>query len=290
MSTATSTISAATCSGWPIWPAYRCVSRIATTIHRPFRPKPVSRVAGISRWTKRLIARHSTVRLAASRKAGRSLFAPRDGSCPDWDLLYYGIDLTSYRAPIDRQEIRIALGLPANTFVVGHVGRFVEQKNHALLVDIAAEVVRRDPAVSFLLVGEGALRPEIERKVAEAGLAAHVVFAGGRDDVPRLMVGAMDLFLLPSLYEGLPLVGIEAQAAGLPFRRFGHDHRRVGCGRAVDPAPAGQGPGLARWVETILAARAAGPPTPREAAVAIIEQSPFNIKRSVERVEEVYDG
>jgi glycosyltransferase involved in cell wall biosynthesis len=90
------------------------------------------------------------------------------------------------------------LDIPTDAFVVGHVGRFNEQKNHAFLVDVAVEVVRREPRMYLLLVGDGPLRPAIEQRVAHAGLSDRTLFASIRLDVPRLMLGAMDVLLFPS--------------------------------------------------------------------------------------------
>jgi len=165
---------------------------------------------------KRWIARHATVGLAASRRAVADLFGRDWESDPRWRILYYGVDFTPFHADVDPAAVRAELGIPMDAFVVGHVGRFAEQKNHALLVDIATEATKWEPRTPVLLVGDGPLRPDIERQVAQAGLAERVIFAGIRPDVPRIMLGAMDLFLFPSLFEGLPLALVEAQAAGLP--------------------------------------------------------------------------
>jgi glycosyltransferase involved in cell wall biosynthesis len=89
------------------------------------------------------------------------------------------------------------------------------QKNHAFLLDIAKEVIKARPEVRFLLIGDGPLRSQMEARARELGIHRNVVFAGARADVPRLMLGAMDGFVLPSLWEGLGLVVVEAQAAGL---------------------------------------------------------------------------
>ena len=102
-----------------------------------------------------------------------------------------------------------------DSLVVGHVGRFSAEKNHAFIVDIARELIHRDPRTMFLLIGDGPLRPSIEAKVAGFSLQDHFVFTGVRSDVPTLMKGAMDAFLFPSLREGLPITLLEAQAAGL---------------------------------------------------------------------------
>lgn len=106
-----------------------------------------------------------------------------------------------------------------NTFVLGHVGRFFPQKNHMFLIDIFAAVHKQQPNSVLWLVGGGELNDELKNqvkaKVNELGLADAVKFFGVRSDVQRIMQG-MDAFVLPSLYEGLPVTMIEAQAAGLP--------------------------------------------------------------------------
>lgn len=113
-----------------------------------------------------------------------------------------------------REALRKELGLEGQ-FVLGHVGRFKTEKNQAFLVDVFAQLHKRLPESMLLLVGDGELRPEVEAKVHRLGLEKSVRFLGIRKDVDALML-AMDLFVLPSLYEGLPVVGVEAQATGLP--------------------------------------------------------------------------
>lgn len=162
-----------------------------------------------------LIRRDATKGLACSRQAAAALYGAEWESDNRWQVLYYGIDLEPFTQPAERVEVRSELGIPQEAFVLGHVGRFHEQKNHSFLIDIACEVAKRNPCMRLLLIGDGPLRPEIEHKVAQLGLTDKVIFAGLRSDVPRLMKGAMDVFVMPSLHEGLPVVTIEAQAANL---------------------------------------------------------------------------
>jgi glycosyltransferase involved in cell wall biosynthesis len=116
--------------------------------------------------------------------------------------------------PDVRQRIRGELRLE-DAFVVGHVGRFAYQKNHAYLLQAFAAMRRRIPNARLLLVGEGVLFDETRAQVERLGLAGDVIFYGASYDVGGLMQ-AMDLFALPSHFEGLPVSGVEAQAAGLP--------------------------------------------------------------------------
>lgn len=164
---------------------------------------------------ERWIDKHSTLGIAVSKQAGSALFGPDWERRADRRLAYCGIDLRPFDRPIDRTAIRRELGLAEDAFVVGHVGRFQEQKNHRFLIQIASRLADRCNRFRLLLVGDGPLRPVIQRQVFDAGLANHVLFMGSRNDIPRLMIGAMDILVMPSLREGLPLVMLEAQAAGL---------------------------------------------------------------------------
>jgi glycosyltransferase involved in cell wall biosynthesis len=113
-----------------------------------------------------------------------------------------------------REDVRRSLGIDQN-YVIGHVGRFHEQKNHLFLIDVFRAVLTGKPNAVLLLVGRGELEADVRHRAQQLGLEDSVKFLGVRDDVEKLMQ-AMDVFVLPSLYEGLPLTVVEAQAAGLP--------------------------------------------------------------------------
>jgi glycosyltransferase involved in cell wall biosynthesis len=114
----------------------------------------------------------------------------------------------------NRNRFRQELGIRDDQLVIGHIGRFNKQKNHSFIIEIFREIKEKRPNTILILVGDGHLRPSIEKKVNELGLASNVRFLGVRSDVSTVMHG-VDLFLFPSLFEGLPVVLIEAQAAGL---------------------------------------------------------------------------
>ena len=114
--------------------------------------------------------------------------------------------------PCIRKEVRIELDL-ADRLVIGHVGRFMPQKNHTFLIDIFEQVYEQNRNARLLLVGEGPLEEQIRQKVASRGLTDAVIFLGVRADVHRILQ-AMDVFVLPSLYEGLGIAAVEAQASG----------------------------------------------------------------------------
>jgi len=113
-----------------------------------------------------------------------------------------------------RSDMREKLGI-SDKFVVGHIGRFHPQKRHSYLVDIFSIINNMTTDAVLLLVGEGNLRTEIEQKCKDLCLSERVFFTGMRSDIPDLLQ-AMDVFVLPSLYEGLGIVLIEAQVSGLP--------------------------------------------------------------------------
>ena len=119
------------------------------------------------------------------------------------------------RARRDRDEVRAALGLRAEHSIVLTVGRMTEQKGHHHLCHAMPAIVEGEPNARFLFVGDGPLEGNLRELARALGVEQHVRFLGRRDDVPDLL-GAADLFVLPSLFEGLPLVVLEAMAAGLP--------------------------------------------------------------------------
>jgi glycosyltransferase involved in cell wall biosynthesis len=164
---------------------------------------------------KSLIRYFATRKIAVSESAARCLFSENWKSDLSCSISPLGIDLVPFEQAIDRRQVRCELGIPQDAFVVGHVGRFAAVKNHRFLVEIAERFCTLEPRAVFLLVGDGPLKPEIEALVRSRGMTERFVFTGVRSDVPRLMKGAMDCFLFPSRYEGLPLTLLEAQAAGL---------------------------------------------------------------------------
>ncbi|WP_338449846.1 glycosyltransferase family 1 protein [Niallia oryzisoli] len=159
------------------------------------------------------IAASATHLLACSTSAAKWLFSYQASKAM---ILKNGIecDKLSY-SQTTRKQKRKELNLPEESFIVGHVGRFNHQKNHSFLIDIYSEIAKKNPYSDLLLVGEGPLQDEIQRKVSELGLVDKVFFLGVRSDVHQLLQ-ACDVMLFPSLHEGLPVTLVEAQAAGLP--------------------------------------------------------------------------
>ena len=160
---------------------------------------------------KKQIPTHATQLFACGKDAGNWMF----GGAP-YRIVNNAIDSSAYTFDtVKRSNMRQELAMAEDAFVIGHVGRFNVVKNHTFLLDVFAEVKRHDENAVLLLVGDGDLRAEMEQKAAALGISDCVIFTGVRGDVPDLM-RAMDCFVFPSLYEGLPVTLVEAQAAGLP--------------------------------------------------------------------------
>ena len=153
--------------------------------------------------------------MACSTEAGEWLYGKRACRSDRFVFLPNGVDTRRFAPdPAARARIRRELGV-GDAWVIGNVGRFYEQKNHRFLLEIFRQVQRRDPEAILLLVGVGPLQREIAQYAVELGVADKVLMTGNRDDIPAILQ-AMDVFAMPSLFEGLPVTLIEAQAAGLP--------------------------------------------------------------------------
>lgn len=126
-----------------------------------------------------------------------------------------GIDSNKFKyVQESKTEIRKTIGIPENAFVLGHIGRFSEEKNHHFLVDVFAEVYRKRPESFLLMIGDGKLVDRIKAQLKKLGLEKHAIILFHRSDIPRLLK-AMDVFVFPSTFEGLGIALIEAQVAGL---------------------------------------------------------------------------
>lgn len=161
------------------------------------------------------IGKYANVKLACGEKAAVFMFGEEGKQREKVSILQNAIDVEKYLfSEKNRTKLRGELGWDRQ-FVIGHVGRFDIQKNHAAILEIFREVKKMDDTAVLCLIGDGELRPDIEEKIQKYKMTDAVYFAGVRDDVEKYL-SAMDVFLLPSLFEGLPFVLVEAQANGLP--------------------------------------------------------------------------
>lgn len=161
---------------------------------------------------KRIILSSATHYFACSEKAGKWLFGESNSNRVT--VVNNAVEVEKFTFNKELRRAYRELEQLDNKFVIGHVGRFSEQKNHDFLIDIFKSIYDRNNNSVLLLIGIGELEDTIRKKVKKLGLEENVKFLGLREDVNKLY-NVMDVFLLPSLFEGLPIVGVEAQISGL---------------------------------------------------------------------------
>jgi len=164
---------------------------------------------------RRIFVNKKIIKIACSQKAADWMFSNcGSNKCL---LLKNGIETERYAFCQDTREcVRRSLGLLPEEIAFCNVGRLCEQKNPLFLVEIMSEIVKLHPASRLFLIGTGEMESAVRKKIKELRISEYVTFLGKRSDVNELLQG-MDLFLMPSLHEGLPIAAIEAQAAGLPL-------------------------------------------------------------------------
>ena len=166
------------------------------------------------------IMNYATDIVAASNDSGRFLMGRHWKSDPRCRALYCGVPLADFENALirwTRADFRASQGIPQDAIVLGHAGSMgpAPVKNHYFLLEIFRELARRDNRYLLYMAGDGPLRPGIAKAVHHYGLQGRTLMPGLCNDVPSLMVHGFDVHILPSLQEGLPVVGLEAVASGL---------------------------------------------------------------------------
>ena len=162
------------------------------------------------------LIRYSTDFFACSKKAGEWLFGKKIVNTGKFKVINNAIDYDKFKFDkIARDNIRKKLKVSEDEILIGHIGRFTTQKNHKFLIDIFKELIKINSKYKLLLIGTGIKENKIKIKVNKLNLDNKVIFMGFQNNVNEY-IQAMDLFIMPSLYEGLGIVLIEAQASGLP--------------------------------------------------------------------------
>lgn len=184
--------------------------------------------------------------------------------------------------PAVRAQMRARYGLGERT-VLGHVGRFNVQKNHARLLEIFACYLRRDPEAVLVLIGTGELEQEIKDKAQQLGISQSVRFAGLQSNVGD-WYQMMDLFVMPSLFEGLPVVGVEAQASGLGclFSDAVPDEVLLSENAVCYPLAASD----EQWAERI--ACMVHRPVDRTQGADIVREAGYDIQVAAQRLQQLY--
>ena len=189
--------------------------RIAHAHNTSFGQKYTLKRRGYEWLMRKLILKHATHMFGCSVDACEFVFGDGIMNDPRSLVVHNGFDVEAYKYdPDKRSAIRAKYGIRENQLVVGHVGRFEEQKNHKQLIEQFATIYKKEPNAVLLMVGRGSLMDSIKEKCTKLGVVDHCIFAGAQKDTSSYY-SAMDVFLFPSLYEGLGSVLIEAQANGL---------------------------------------------------------------------------
>lgn len=189
---------------------FRIPIRIVHSHNSDYIKKPSCLGKITERVNQNNIKTFATHLFACSKLAGDWMF-PKS----KFELVNNAIDITKFKYDNGlRNKIRCELNIK-NELLIGHVGRFAEQKNHEFIIDTFYEINKKETNAILVLIGSGPLERAMKDKVIKLGLQEKVKFLGIRKDISELLQG-LDIFLMPSLYEGLPVVLVEAQAAGLP--------------------------------------------------------------------------
>lgn len=204
--------------------------------------------------------------------------------------IHYGLDADAFLGCAGGAAgVRAEWGVPAGAPLVGVVGRLTEQKGHAFLLDAFAEVAQALPSACLLVVGDGELRFELERQAARLGLGGNVTFTGRREDVSRIMI-ALDVLVMPSLWEGFGLVLLEAMAASRPIvaSRVSAIPEIVTDGETGLLAPPGDSARLTDALLTLLRDPARAQEMGRRGRQRLAQQ--FTVARMVEQTQAVYES
>jgi glycosyltransferase involved in cell wall biosynthesis len=218
------------------------------------------------------------------------LFTPSWRRWNGYTVATCAIDTSAFQATVDRSQLCKSFGISPRVRIVGHVGnfRYGNIKKHDFLLHIVAAMLGKREDIHLVLVGDGPLKPEIESLANKLGISDHVTFAGGRDDVPVLMKNLFDLLVLPSQYEGLPLVIMESQCAGLASLISDVITLEVTViDELVERQSLKVGPEI--WAERAFEILER-PPYDKDKALMQIEKSKFGIASSVKFLSELYSG
>lgn len=204
----------------------------------------------IKKCLRPLAKNFATDYFCCSELAGRWLFGNRTYNKGNVYLLRNAIDTGNFRfSQKSRVEKRNELQIKENQILIGHIGRFVTQKNHSFLIKVFQEIHRKNKETILVMVGEGPLLELMKQKVKELQLDEAVIFTGQRRDTNELY-SAFDVLLLPSLYEGLPVVGVESQTAGLPCIMSDEITKEIKVLDSTKLLPLSLG--AKRWAEEVL--------------------------------------
>ncbi len=219
-----------------------------------------------------------TDRFSCGKDAGVFLFKRKP-----FDVINNAIDCQQFQFNEEwRSEIRNEFNLSEDAFVLGHISNFAPVKNHSFIIDVFNEVYKQDDNSHLLLVGEGETFQLVKDKVKELGLEKQVTFAGVRSAVYRFY-SAMDCFVFPSLFEGLPLTLVEAQASGLPCVISDRIADEVMISDIIQKLSLDN---IVKWVEQIR--NLSEENFNRKVYVDVMQDKGYDMRKEVKKLEEIY--
>ena len=225
--------------------------------------------------------RHVDIYCACSKEAAYWKFVPRFAQ--NAVIIKNGVDTERFRYnPLQRKECRKRLGFSTETYVIGHVGRFSHEKNQQFLVQVFKELLQKEPTAKLLLVGDGEERAATEKLVETLHLTEKVIMTGNVNNVYDYLQ-VMDVFVLPSYYEGFPIVAMEAQAVGLPAVISDSVTQDIKITNDIVFLSLNQTP-YSAWVETILRFKTHR----REDNALTITNAGYDVKNTAEFIRNMY--
>lgn len=222
--------------------------------------------------------------IACSDFAADYLFGRCAAARQDCTVMPNAIDLNAFSFDAEsRKAIRASIGIDSSSFVIGHIGRFVAEKNQRFLVEVLKRLIDRGEDAHLLLIGDGPLRSEVEGQARNLGVSDRTHFVGLQDN-PAPYYSAADVFCMPSLFEGLPVSCIEAQASGLPMvLSSGITTMADVCGH-TEFLKLKEGPG--KWADALLKSRTDG----RIDGYVALVQAGYDIAETAKWYESLYLG
>lgn len=231
----------------------------------------------IHKWNRLFIYKLATNYIACGNIAGTWMFKKK------FQIIPNAIDLAKFMFNQEvRNDVRKKLKVE-NNFVVGHIGRFTKQKNHKMVLEIFREIHNLNQSAKLVLIGEGELYSDIQKLVSHYKLENSVIFLGGQDNISEFLQ-AMDIFVFPSLYEGIPITLLEVQANGLPCIISDQISKEVIVSKNMKEKSLLESP--KQWATDALSLN-----TKRDIEINdLLRNSKYNIENTVKILEDMYIG
>lgn len=230
-----------------------------------------------------ILPKYSDKQLACSLLAAKSMYKEKFIKDGNVDIIRNGINIDDFKFDLScREKYRLKFNIQSK-LVIGNIGRFVEQKNHLFLLQIFNEVLKINDNAILILIGEGELEKNIKEEAKKLMIDKKIIFLGKRDDVSKLLQ-MMDVLVMPSLYEGLPITSIEAQATGLNMIISNNITEELKINDNVRFLDLNLNPKI--WAEEII--KICYSNNEREYAYKNIEKAKYTIKKSAVEIDRIY--